>query len=139
MMERRDILKDEIEALGRALGKLLAQLFGTEDGNKPGMETESRVAEAFTELNVDLDTLLTIQENEIKPYLKERNFQPANLENLSEILLETGKRVEVQDPVKARLYFSRTLDLYQLMDQVYGTISLERYQKEAWIQSRLNS
>ena len=136
-MERRDILKDEIEALGRALGKLLAQLFGTEDGNKPGMETVSKVAEAFTELNIDMDTLLTIPANELKPYLKERNFQPANLENLSEIILETGKLVEKEDLIKARLYFSRTLELYKLMDEVYGSISLERYQKEAWIQARL--
>ena len=122
-MERRDIIKDEIEALGKVLGKILAQILGTEGKSDSDYDGPREIAAALKrDVAIDLPEFLGVPFEEIKPYLKSRGFQPVHLQSLSDILVESAKRTE--DPSLAKSMYLRILDLYQLMDQTLQTTSL---------------
>jgi hypothetical protein len=138
-MERRDLIMDEIKALGKALGQVLASILGT-DNTKPEEDDQfASISQTMqTKLKINLDDFLGLSYGEVKPYLKSRGFMPVHLESLSEILLESAKVIESEDPARARDLYRRTLDIYSLMDTSLDAVSLERFQKEDWIRQRLD-
>ncbi len=137
-MERRDLIMDEIKALGKALGKILASILGTEDKNSDGEIQLAQISATMeAKLKINMDDFLALPFEEVKPYLKTRGFMPVHLEKLSEILLESAKAIESRDPESAQLLYRRTLDIYSLMDQALDAVSLDRFQKEDWIRERL--
>lgn len=89
-MQQRDIIKDEIEQLGRALGKLIANFLG--------MKTEGDISEAIkvtntdllSELNVDIKKLIQLNEHELDDYIESINFTDLHLDQLANYLFEVG-------------------------------------------------
>lgn len=137
-MERRDIIKDEIEALGKVLGKILAQILGTEGKADNEYHGPKEIAAALKQdVSIDLPELLQMPYDGIKPYLKTCGFQPVHLQSLSDILLASAKKAEADDPELAHQLYSRTLDLFQLMDETLQTTSFDRFQTEQWIRDKI--
>ena len=129
-MERRDILKDQIEQLGRVLGKMIAKLLKLKDHEITPSTLNDLEQELQDELDLNIDDLLALNDQAIENFLKERKFHWSHFEALSEYLHEAGQMVRGEDAVKAHLYFEKALALLELTDKVTKTISLERETKK---------
>ncbi|MEM9858735.1 MAG: hypothetical protein AAF843_15355 [Bacteroidota bacterium] len=125
-MERRDVLKDQIEQLGRVLGKMIAKLLKLKDHEISPSALNDLEQELQDELDLNIDDLLALNDQAVENFLKERKFHWSHFIALSEYLHEAGQIVRGEDAVKAHLYFEKALALLELTDQVTKTISLER-------------
>jgi len=85
LMQQRDIIKDEIERLGRVLGKLVAMLLELESGGaSPQMAREVAEDKFRNELELDLDELLELNLSNLKAKLDELHFQPPHVDQLGD-------------------------------------------------------
>ncbi|MFY0601577.1 MAG: hypothetical protein JXR03_18015 [Cyclobacteriaceae bacterium] len=127
-MERRDIIKDEIERLGQVLGMILARLIGK---NPDYQEAESYIEEQFSEkLGFDFTSLDQMDDKELLHYLiDERQFSYENLEQLSQIFEYQAKKSS------SKKSFQKSLMLLKYVHDHDSTFSFER---EARIQEISN-
>ena len=59
-MERRDIIKDEIERLGRVLGKVLADLLGTKSSDNVLQDIEKADHILQSQLDININQLIQL-------------------------------------------------------------------------------
>ncbi len=89
-MQQRDIIKDQIEQLGRVLGKLIANFFS--------LKTEGNVIEAIqvtnaelqSGLDIDIDELVRLEPKELQEYIESKHLVDLHLDQLSSYLFEIG-------------------------------------------------
>ncbi|WP_462281791.1 hypothetical protein [Salinivirga cyanobacteriivorans] len=129
-MEQRDYLKDQIDQMGKALAKILSDLMGLRTKIEPQNVFTHINQQLKTQVDLDLDRLLTISADERKNFLKKDLFNAANLETLAEILKEMGTKAVAKDANYVTEYFKVALELLNLADQKSEAISLERIQKK---------
>jgi len=124
-MQQRDIIKDEIERLGRVMGKLITLVAGTPGG---AMNLELRLREVEDRLRNDLglepDDLLQLSRKELISKLDELRLQPNHLYQLGDFLV-TWAYEEKTSSTKAAL-FKRALLLYDLAGERSGVYSMQR-------------
>ena len=89
-MQQRDLIKDEIEQLGRAIGKLIANFLGfkTEGNVKEGIQITNNVFQ--TELDIDVDKLICLQGETLVEYINVRNLSALHLDQLASYLYEVS-------------------------------------------------
>ena len=136
LMQQRDIIKDEIERLGRVLGKLVAMLLELESGGaSPQMAREVAEDKFRNELELDLDELLELNLSNLKAKLDELHFQPPHVDQLGDFLSALAHREE--NPELRERFFRRALMLYDLAGERSGTYSMARSDKESAIRAEL--
>ncbi|MFT6001004.1 MAG: hypothetical protein ACI81P_003470 [Neolewinella sp.] len=118
-MQQRDIIKDEIERLGRVLGKLITLVTGSSGGD---MNLELRLKEVQDRLRNDLglapDDLLQLSRNDLILKLDDLQLTPNHLYQLGDFLTLWAYE-EALHTTRATLY-QRALLLY---DRVFSLIS----------------
>ena len=135
-MQQRDIIKDEIERLGRVLGKVITMLVGLEGGEIEPAEARTIAENQFRlEFDLDLEELLELNRVDLKAKLEELRLQPGHLEQLGDIL-DALARQEL-DPASREHILHRALLLYDLAGEASGIYSMERADKEAAIRAKL--
>ena len=77
-MEQRDLVKDQIEQLGKVLGQI-----------DQGIEVTNR--QLKSELSINIDVLVAASKNDLKKYMVERKMATRHVESLSEYLREIGE------------------------------------------------
>ncbi|MEM7106971.1 MAG: hypothetical protein AAF519_02005 [Bacteroidota bacterium] len=132
-MERRDILKDQIEQLGRVLGKMIAKLLKLKDEDAIATTISEVEQELQDELDLNIEALLKLKDQAIDSYLKDRKFHRSHFEALGEYLYHSGALLLKKDEVRAHHYFNTALALLDLTDKATRTLSLEREAKKAEI------
>ena len=125
-MEQRDILKDQIEQLGRVLGRILASLIGLKSNDDVNLVVEETKAVFEKELDLNVAKLVNLKQQELTAYLKERNFHHSHLETLAEYLFEVGK---TKYGLEKDSYLRQTINILHLTDEWANTISLIRMNK----------
>jgi len=135
-MQQRDFIKDEIERLGRVLGKLVTMMLDIEGGTISSSQLRQIGEDQFRgELGFDVNEILELVRVDLISRLEELNFQPPHLEQLGDFLAILGRREE--DHEVQRLIFRRALLLYDLAGESSGTYSMTRADKEAAIWAEL--
>ena len=137
-MERRDILKDEVERLGRVLGKILADLL---DWKAKGNLSEgiNATAEALKrELDLDLNTVLGLDRSALAEYLDRQDYTDDHLEILVDVLLEMGKASTQVTGYASDRYFYSALDILDAIDSRSSTLSFDRVNKRLHIEQLLH-
>lgn len=131
-MEQRDLLKDQIEQLGKVLAKILSDFLGFKsDGNvAQGIEISNERLQA--ELDIDIKKLVLLDKSELKEYLNSRKLKDVHLETLSEYLTEIGKTKTTK--VDIDLYLKKAIELLDYADETTKTISFDRVNKERKIE-----
>ena len=82
-MQKRDVLMDEIERIGKIISQLV---LGFKDN--PTKETFEETNIAFLEkTKLDIDFLVNKNHNELKVYFEKKQFTFSQIENISEYLL----------------------------------------------------
>ena len=139
-MERRDLIKDEIERLGKALGKILADLLNLKaegETNEGIQATEQALKE---ELELDLGYLAQLDDQQFIDHVtSKRNFNFLLLEHLGDVFLELGEgMLAVGDRENALLYLHKPLLIYEYISRESATYSLEREEKVMRIRRFVN-
>jgi len=128
-MQQRDIIKDQIEQLGKVLGKVTALILGLKSDADilGGIE---QVAEEFdTELHIDLHKLIALEQTEFQKALTEKfqNFE-APLEQLGNLLFEIGQQCGPEGELRQQ-YLEKALWTFGYINTVSSTFSMERMGK----------
>lgn len=134
-MEQRDILKDQIEQLGRVLGQILSDFLKIKSKGdvEQGMEISNQRLQ--NELDIDTEKLLSLASDDLKEYLKTRKLKETHLEILSEYLIEHGKAKT--NRTEQELYFTKAIMLLNIADEVSKTVSFVRMNKKDEIENML--
>ena len=130
-MEKRDLIKDEIERLGKVLGKIVANLLNLKaDGetNEGIKATEQALRE---ELELDLGYLAQLDDKQFIDHVtSKRNFNFLLLEQLGDVFLELGEGMLIAaDKENALLYLQKSLVIYEYISRESATYSLAREEK----------
>ena len=136
-MQQRDIIKDQIEQLGKVLGKLITLMLGLK-GNGDILDNIQQVAEEFdTELHIDLNKLIALEQEEFQKALAEKfqNFE-APLEQLGDLLSEIGQRCGPEGALRQQ-YLQKALWTYEYINTISATFSMERMGKMSHIKKLL--
>ena len=137
-MQQRDIIKDQIEQLGKVLGKLITLMLGIK-GNGNIIGNIEQIAEEFdTELNIDLNKLIALEQDEFQKALAEKfqNFE-APLEQLGDLLFEIGQQCGPEGELRQQ-YLNKALWTYEYLNTVSSTFSIERMGKMSRVKNELN-
>ncbi len=134
-MEQRDLLKDQIEQLGRALGKILSDFLGFKSkGNvEQGLEISNERLQS--ELDIDIEKLISLDESDLIEYIFTRDLTETHLEILSEYLFEIGKTQASKSDFE--LYLMKAIKLLDIADKTSRTLSFERINKKSKINNVL--
>jgi len=89
-MQQRDILQDQIENLGKVLGKLISKFLNLDPKENIANHIEITNEQLKSELDIDLVKILEFNENELKDFVEKRNLTVDHLELLSEYLIKIG-------------------------------------------------
>ncbi len=136
-MERRDILKDEIEQLGRVLGQILTTFLGFSAKGKVSGGIEVVNNQLKDRLDLDYEKLIQLSGYELLDYLKQWNVTSEHMETLSSLLMESGRAGLENCEVDAVSRLQKALELLDLADVLTKTVSLERERRKSGIQKLL--
>ena len=134
-MERRDLLKDQIEQLGKVLGKILADFLGLKSTGDVAQGIEISNERFQSELDIDIEKLLTLNRSDLKEYLRTRKLMAGHFELLSGYLTEIGKTKTTK--AEMDLYFKKAIELLDIADEISKTVSFERMNKKNEIKNVL--
>ena len=129
-MEKRDLIKAEIEKLGFFLQRLLANFL---NGNSAGNSIEAVdlvTNELKNELDFDLPLFVSLSSDEMKKYLSNFKFNEQNLDKLADLLAEMNS---------SKAHLTRAIELLDWADELSNSFSFERNSKKIKIQQLLNS
>ena len=125
-MQQRDILKDEIEELGRVLGRILATFLGWKSEGDPVRGTEMANEQLASELDISVEYLLALDESALREWLTSRHWSPSHMEVLAQYLAAVGTESVNTDRAEAERYLRTALFLLDIADDLSATLSFER-------------
>jgi hypothetical protein len=136
-VEQRDLLKDQIEQLGKVLAEILSDFLR--------LKSKGELSEGFAianqrlqiELNIDIKKVTTLSQVELKIYLVDRKLTAEHIEVLSYYLKELGLAVIKTDTEKAKLYLEQAISLLDAADDISNMLSFDRIDKKKAIESML--
>ena len=132
-MQQRDLIKDQIEQLGKALAEI------TNDFLK--LKTSNRVPEAIQitderfqkYLNISVEQLISVDKSQLPDYLNKNGLTAEHAERLSDYFREVGESLIEQDSRRAKRRLRSAIDLLDAADELTQTASFERMAKQAII------
>lgn len=138
-MEQRDLIKEQIEELGRVLGKILADFLRLKTSGKVSAGIEISNQQLKNKLDLDIGKLLELNKTQLKKYLSDRNLNSNHIEILSKYLEEIGLRKIGENKMEADKYLNKTLTLLELTDEMSKSASFERINRKNKIKNLLQS
>ncbi|MGB3850797.1 MAG: hypothetical protein WA958_12580 [Tunicatimonas sp.] len=137
-MERRDIIKDQIEQLGRALGAILARFLGTKAAGNVTEGIEAANESLRSQLDLDVGLMATLDTPELQDYLAQRKLRDEHLNTLADYLIAWADAILADDPDRAYELYRTVLRLYDIIDAWSDTHSLARFDQENRIRALLS-
>ena len=87
-MERRDLIKDQIEQLGKVLGTIIAGFFGLKSQGKVEQGIEISNEKFKEEMDIDINKILRIEYSDLSIYLSNLKLSPEQLEKLIDYIIQ---------------------------------------------------
>ena len=123
-MIQRDIIQQQIEQLGRALGKIITAFLD--------LKSQGKVAEGFqianqqfnSELDIDIDKLLGFDKAALADYFVEQPITSGHLEQIADYVLELGEHQS--DTAAKTNAFSCAYNLVELANAKSDTFDMNR-------------
>jgi hypothetical protein len=134
-MEKRDYIEDQINQLGKVFTRILSMLTGGKDPSQ--LETMVAINDSLKEslgienlIYLDLDVLIARLKNN-------SNLNSNNLEKLAEIFSSIAEKISKKDSFKANDFYTKSLKIYELINNQNLTYSFERDTKMSNIKNAL--
>jgi hypothetical protein len=131
-VEQEDYIKRQIDQLGRALGKILADLMGLKARGQVNNGIESADQSIKNASGLNLDDLTSIPADRLIGALHDdRRWSVDNFEKLADILLFLAEEANSGDldPDKKIKLSAKALILYEHVDVTSSTYSFDRHLK----------
>ena len=126
-MEQRDILKKQIEQIGKLLGKILARFTGLKTAENISEAIQVTNRELQKELGLDIDNLVNLNAPELENQLKTINLTEHHLDQLSHYFFEIGSYHKANgNDADAHHFFSTALKIVDLADKKSSTFTFDR-------------
>lgn len=135
-MQNRDLLKDEIERVGKVLAKILSEILGLQSSNNANDGIEITNQQLKDELDIDVAAMLELPKNALQDFLIKRNFIAAHIEYLSDYFGILGKKQT--EAIKKQAYLLKAVELLDIADDSFNTMSLQRMNKKTQLQELLS-
>ena len=136
-MEQRDLLKDQIEQLGKVLANILSDLLGLKSKGQTSQGIEVTNQRLQSELDIEIEKITTLTKKELKDYLKNRHLKAEHLEILSECLKEIGKGEIEKNKQATKVKLEKAIELLDIADEISKTMSFDRINKKNEIKNVL--
>lgn len=136
-MEQRDYLKDQIEQMGKVLAELMGKFMGFKSKGQTSQGIEYVQTELKSQLDIDLDDLLALEKNELKEYLLTKHFSAEHIEQLSDILRNTGEIKLSDNKDEARDKLEKALQILEIADEISNAASFSRISQKTEIENLL--
>lgn len=136
-MQQRDLLKDQIEQLGKVLAKILGDFLGWKSTGNPAPGIEAANERFQNELGIDIEQLITLDRMELKSYFRTHQLAEPHLEMLSEYLAAVGKLKNETKQGSGQLYLKKAIEVLDIADEVSETLSFVRMNKKREIEKLL--
>lgn len=125
-MEQRDIIKDQIEQVGKVLGQLLSKFLKLKTIGEERHAIEITNRELKDELDIDVEALLDFDKETVKDFLGNKKLAEKSLEILSDYLRKIGASKATSFPKEAIRYYQKAIQLLELADEASEALSLDR-------------
>ena len=125
-MQQRDIIKDQIEQVGKVLGQLLSKFLDLKTMGEERQAVEVTKQELKDELDIDVEALLDFDKEALKDFVGNKNLAEKSLEILSDYLRKIGSTKEKSFPKEAIRYYQKAIEMLELADEVSGILSFDR-------------
>ena len=136
-MERRDLIKDQIEQLGKVLGTIIAGFFGLKSQGKVEQGIEISNEKFKEEMDIDINKILRIEYSDLSIYLSNLKLSPEQFEKLIDYIIEIGEYTLNTNKKKGINILERVLEMYTILDTKSNTYSFTRIKKEKRIKDLL--
>jgi hypothetical protein len=138
-MQHRDLLKDQIEQLGKVISGILADFIGMKTRGETAQGILNLSQQFKEKLDLELDNLVSFSQIELIDYVESRQLFPNQLEIIADCLKEMGSaNLDVKETL-ARTQLERALVLLDYVDEKTKTLSLDRNDKKKEIERILKS
>jgi len=134
-MIQRDLIQQQIEQLGRALGKIITGFLGLKSQGKVALGFEIANEQFNQELDLDIDKLLGMDKGLLADYLKDKHFTSSHLEEIAEYVEVLGEH-QSDNAVKANA-FGTALNLMELANEQSEVFDMNRQFKLKAIEQRI--
>lgn len=124
-MEHRDLIKEQIEQIGRVLGRLLADFFSMKTEGDLDLAIEETNAQLRSELDLDIDQLIHFSSEDLEKYILDRKFRDTDIDKLANYFYEIGQ-FRKSNAQPSAPYFKTAKVLLSINDSFSKTITFER-------------
>lgn len=136
-MEQRDYLKAQIEQLGQALGRIVAEFLGSKSHGDVEQAVAITNESLKSELDLDVDLLVGRTTPDLLVYLTQRKLTGEPLAPLTDYLIALAEHTMPTNPARAVALYRSVVQLYEVMDTTTNLYSLDRFEKEKKIKAIL--
>ncbi len=135
-MERRDLIKDQIEQMAKILGMILSDFLGLKSTGDIEEAIQTTNERFQGELDLDIEKILALDIDELSTYLTSKELHASHLEILATYLTEIG--ISKLDEAEKVNYLNKAITLLDLADAMSKTFSFQRMNQRERIQDLLN-
>ena len=126
-MQQRDIIQDQIEQLGRVLGKLIANFFSLKTTREVRSAIEITNTQLKSQLGIDIENLLSLSFLEKEAYIKSKHLTAEHLDKLAIYFYEIGNAKDASLEKEDRLrWFTAAKEMIDLVEKYSNIFTFER-------------
>ncbi len=127
-MEQRDLIKAEIERIGKAIGMVLAKVLGTEGNNLPPDQWEAIIARNLQDgAGLSLSELMDFDEPSLLALAKDKRLTGEQLEQLGDLFAAWAGAELLRET--RLLLAQRGMLMFDLSDRISASYSFKRMDK----------
>lgn len=134
-MIQRDLIQQQIEQLGRAIGKIITGFLGLKSQGKVAQGFEIANEQFNKELDIDIDKLLGMNKALLTDYMATKPFISAHLEEIANYVEVLGEH-QSDDATKANA-FGTVLNLMELANEKSEIFDMNRQFKLKAIEQKI--
>lgn len=134
-MIQRDIIQQQIEQLGRALGKIITRFLGLKSQGKVALGFEIANQQFNQELDLDIDQLLEMDKEVLTDYMKDKPFTSNHLEEIANYMETIGEH-QSDTAAKTNAY-GCALNLMELANEKSKVFDMNRQFKLNLIEQKI--
>ena len=125
-MQQRDIIKDQIDQLGKVLAKLVSDFLAHKEKGQPSLGIEVTNQTLKSELDIDVSKIKMLGKSELKNYLVEKQFAAMHFEILSEYFIEISKAAKEIHQEDSEMWLKKATELQDMAEEISKTVSFLR-------------
>ena len=134
-MIQRDLIQQQIEQLGRAIGKIITGFLGLKSQGKVALGFEIANEQFNQELDIDIDKILGMDKVVLNDYLKDKPFAEGHLVQIADYVELLGEHQS--DNVGKANAFNTSLNLLEIANEQSAVYDMNRQFKVKAIQEKL--